>query len=457
MALSSRCFRAFAASVLLGVALASPAAPKETGKDDSTESPPVEEGPFESRMLAYGALDAVAGRLVTHLCTAHSGKRIVVMDAASQSMAQEFQSFAQTVDALRAHYLSMLPPNNAAGLLSSKISTSLEVIRGGTGRLLSDLKAELRGLDLQLRQDTAKVPITASRIAALNGRLGDLATLWSDPEFGPGGANLSLALGHANQKALAVVGQVGQGSTPAGQDLSDAIQAADDATASLDAAPIDWPTLLPILDVSKTEHAAQGIRISDRTLSIAVLQHRPSGCALDLALAAPKAAGSNPWLVATTIRKLEALRDLAIPTVASRASDPGRELLSSLSAGLGRADPATGLTGAARIVRGANIAATLEGGFPLVLSVATAGGTKRTRTNLLTLLTTGDWIDYSGGVVIEYMLLDPGASRGTRGVLDAGVLRFRTGFSVISKPSSHCGDQGDNLDDAFGVRPCRAP
>lgn len=81
--------------------------------------------------------------------------------------------------------------------------------------------------------------------------------------------------------------------------------------------------------------------------------------------------------------------------------------------------------------------------YILYASVAAAGGTQRVKKNLLTILFTGDWISYSGGLIVNVALID---------ALDvslvfADTLRYRTDFTHIKRPQESSSVESTNVGD----------
>jgi hypothetical protein len=104
----------------------------------------------------------------------------------------------------------------------------------------------------------------------------------------------------------------------------------------------------------------------------------------------------------------------------------------------------TGQPGMFPIAQGAGLYAVLRNANAKVLyaNVATAGGTQRNKKNLLTSLTTGDWITYSGGVAVNTQLIDSKTGK----IYFSDVLRYRTPTTHVKSPSNkNDTSQGDNL------------
>jgi hypothetical protein len=74
--------------------------------------------------------------------------------------------------------------------------------------------------------------------------------------------------------------------------------------------------------------------------------------------------------------------------------------------------------------------------YVLYADVVAAGGTQRDRKNILTLFT-GDWISYSGGLIVNVALMNSSNSS----VVFADTLRYRSRFSHIDDP-----DESDTLE-----------
>jgi len=96
--------------------------------------------------------------------------------------------------------------------------------------------------------------------------------------------------------------------------------------------------------------------------------------------------------------------------------------------------------------------------YIVYVNVAAAGGTQQVRKNAISALTTGDWIRYSGGVVVNSMIFRQTANPP---LLYSNVLRYRSPLTKIKKPiredSTHFGDNlGDTCPSGAAGDPCRA-
>ena len=102
-------------------------------------------------------------------------------------------------------------------------------------------------------------------------------------------------------------------------------------------------------------------------------------------------------------------------------------------------DSSSGLSGLDKVTTGAALdrifgdkdPATKENKetYVLLASVASAGGTQRDRKSLWTELGSGDKIDFSGGVIVQYFLLKSNYTSNTGPeYVDSGILRIGVGF-----------------------------
>jgi hypothetical protein len=109
----------------------------------------------------------------------------------------------------------------------------------------------------------------------------------------------------------------------------------------------------------------------------------------------------------------------------------------------------TGQSGLAPIVQGYGLRKRLREDkrqvYEVYVNVAAGGGTQRVRKNALTALVTGDWISYSGGVIVNTMIFRKGDKPK---VLYSDVLRYRTPLTRIQHPvAKDATHYGDNLGD----------
>jgi hypothetical protein len=81
--------------------------------------------------------------------------------------------------------------------------------------------------------------------------------------------------------------------------------------------------------------------------------------------------------------------------------------------------------------------------YLLYADVVAAGGTQKDIKNILTVLFTGDWLHYSGGLVVNVGLV----TTKNPTIVFGDTLRYRTDFTTVKKPqlilSSETVDQGD--------------
>jgi hypothetical protein len=121
----------------------------------------------------------------------------------------------------------------------------------------------------------------------------------------------------------------------------------------------------------------------------------------------------------------------------------------------------TGQSGLSSVLQGYGLHKLLAAAnrtiYEVFVNVAAAGGTQQDRKNLLTALITGDWIRYSGGIVVNTMIIKKTGPNPNPTVLYADVLRYRSPLTHIKKPigknSTHYGDNlGDTCPDTTG--PC---
>ena len=114
---------------------------------------------------------------------------------------------------------------------------------------------------------------------------------------------------------------------------------------------------------------------------------------------------------------------------------------------------ANGQPGIVPVLQGYNLRQLLNAKsgpvFSVIVNVAAAGGTQQVRKNLITALTTGEWIRYSGGVVVNTMII----RSDTNTLLFSDVLRYRSPLTTVHKPiHGKSTTYGDNLGDTCKIR-----
>jgi hypothetical protein len=127
------------------------------------------------------------------------------------------------------------------------------------------------------------------------------------------------------------------------------------------------------------------------------------------------------------------------------------DLFAAFLKGLSGANQDTNAPQLDSILRGYQLQKILESDYTYILmeQFMAAGGTMQDRKNLISSLTTGDWISYSGGAVVSYALYEskckgPGGKCNPIKLLD--VERYRTPLVHMQNPtdSSHV-REGDNF------------
>jgi hypothetical protein len=126
------------------------------------------------------------------------------------------------------------------------------------------------------------------------------------------------------------------------------------------------------------------------------------------------------------------------------------QLLASVIAGINQSTgggQGAAAPGVVSLLQGADLQDQVsnEKTYILYADVVAAGGTQRVRKNLVTVLFTGEWISYSGGLVVNVALTK---SKGTELVF-AHTLRYRSKFTSIGHPreseSVESTNAGDNV------------
>jgi hypothetical protein len=338
------------------------AAPTKGSGPSSTSSPataaqpassPSNTGPFESQMLAYGALDEVTRTIANRTCHEYHAAppgRIVVLDQASLTSLAAYDSFDAITRHLARSYQALNVQQPAPGAGGG----------GGGVDLMADIVSAVSAVLIASNTETASSITIQDSSAALK---------------------LVLYLGANSECAQAQITY---------------------ASAS--------PPNERMVAITNILNAVSNAR-SDALQNLV-----PNG-----------KAGFDA---------LDQTYNSFIQSLVS-ASSTGQPLLASIIQGYG-------------IRQALRAPGTV---FSVFVNVATAGGTQQVRKNALTALVTGDWIRYSGGIVINTMIMryDTGA------ILFSDVLRYRSPLTKIRKPLHEKSTRyGDNLGDtcAPGVGSC---
>jgi len=116
------------------------------------------------------------------------------------------------------------------------------------------------------------------------------------------------------------------------------------------------------------------------------------------------------------------------------------------SVGQNQASSSSGASSISSILQGIDLETALldPNAYLLYADVVAAGGTQKDKKNLLTVLFTGDWISYSGGLIVNVAL----TRTSTNAIVLADTLRYRTDYKHIRHPreseSVESVDNGDN-------------
>jgi len=410
--------------------------------------------PFESVMLAYGALNESMQALAARTCSVavkgadnEEAPLIVIVDQASLSNLAAYDAFDRTARFLTSTYTSMVPPPSAFTFLTTAAAVGTTVINVNSASRVS--------VNDTLQVDQEQMLVTAVSGNAVTVQRAQNST----PAAAHGNYAQVIDLTKINAQPSAVVTPAAAGA--GGDVFSDIVNA---VAAVLIAANSETGSTITIQDSSAA--LALFFNLSKdakcQTSKPQIVYPGIYGTGTDLT-------NFNSSLDQVINARATALAGLAAiqPQTAPQGAQPPMRLtaFNTLDTSFTQffqswfaANGTTGLSALTPIVQGFSLRQRLlmEKGatktgyrrqvYVVYVSVAAAGGTLQDRKNAISALTTGDWIRYSGGVVVNAMVL----SRSGQAPLFSGVLRYRSPLTHIKKPidpnSTHYGDNmGDVL------------
>jgi hypothetical protein len=429
--------------------------------------------PFESVMLSYGALDQIILALADKTCSVASpgpekvAPSIVIVDQASLANLAAYDAFERTAKYLTSTYKSMVLPPSASTFLTSalnSIATTISV-------------ASVSGIS---QNDSVQVDSEQMLVNSINVATGTLSV--------QRGANGTTAAAHTNNSKIVDLTALTAGPTPVV--TPDAAGASPDTFADI--------TSAVTAVASSTTQSASTITIQDASAAIklsAVLTQKATvstakcynadvaypgvyGSAPDLkafnkivddvvnarqaalaslsAIPLPSGQGTQLPLRLTAFNAIDTTFNQFLASWFAANSTTGQSALTSIVQGYGLrlrlnvqyvaatpATPATPDTPATPAVA----AHAAKKVYVVYVNVAAAGGTTEDKKNVLTILFTGDWINYSGGAVVNAIVFDKGIGDGQdQKILYSGVLRYRTPITSLKDPVSKDATRvGDNL------------
>lgn len=352
--------------------------------------------PFESVMLAYGALDQTMQALARRACLVvdpgpvHPGETapfvkptIVVIDQAALSNLQAYDSFDRTARYFRQEFEEIVSPSGAASL--SKL-----VLAGAGPDDFADTTGAIAAALIAANTESAST-ITIQDISA---------------------------------------------------DIKLSLYLANDPRCKNKHADVFYPGMYGSDNASLTDTFKDLIQKHQAAVNFLAASICPAAAATSTGVTPAPAACSTPIansLKATSFSTLDASYNQFLQSWFATNSSTGQSGLSAVLQGYALHKL---LTDSSRTI------------YEVFLNFAAAGGTQQDRKNFLTALITGDWIRYSGGVVVNTMIIKGTGSSST--VLYADVLRYRTRLthvrpSPIGKNATRYGDNlGDTCPNAAG-------
>jgi hypothetical protein len=236
--------------------------------------------------------------------------------------------------------------------------------------------------------------------------------------------------------------------------------------------PLDVASLILQYAAASTTETAGGITISDSAIRMSIAHYLTSGIAstdcaqddnhkVDVTLYYPAvvlqtaAISEARKALGKELDDLFALRGRVAAKLKPDHSDPKDEINQHFQAvtkahddfmaSLRNVDSTTGVAGIVPVLQGYALHTVLDASDSYIVyeEAVAGGGTQRNRKNLFTNVFWGDIISYSGGVIINFALLNGKDSS----IVLASTLRYRTPFTRIKNPKHSSGDNhGDNLD-----------
>jgi hypothetical protein len=416
------------------------------GSAAASAAPPSSSGAFEEQMLAYGALDHIAGDVAATVCSADGvaeAPAVVIFDQAAFSTIQAYEAFVAN-----------------ANIVIGAYETILDGSTGNGGKLTTDLTKRFQELEKMYEgqaEDLKAAPAQRS--------LGKhLAQEWRDKEL-----NLNVT----------------------GPAIGDPFS--------------DLTGLLSAIAISSNTETAGAITIPDSALAVLLARKLKGlpGCK-EKAIIYPPLFGKSSVSdysaadIQADLRELDEVRREAHDQVDEQsakfiAAHQGQTNITGdpvLTAALADVDGlydnfmntllqvngTSGVLGSAAVIQGYQLKSLLAGGkaedarprddrhpatpeiaevkpaFILLASIVASGGTQHVHKTFWTALSTGDKITYSGGAIVNVSLW----KANSQAPVYSQELRYRTPFLNLRNPAdTEAIDVGDNLDHpkASGKKP----
>jgi hypothetical protein len=421
--------------------------------------------PFESIMLAYGALDQAMHALARRTCllaqqvdAREDPPLIVIADQASLANLSAYDAFDRTSRFLTSTYRAMIPPPSAFTFLTAALGgapanaslgvnsaagiTQNDYIQIDQEQMLVTSSPLGNVVTVQRAQNgTPIAPHSAFTqvvdLTQLNAAPPEVAT----PAAAGGGGDTFSDITNA-VAAVLVAGNAESGSTITIQDASAALTLSDHLLQEPGCAnaeivyPGVYGTSTSLTDFNRALDSV----INTRQRALAALSTIPL----------PNGQGALP-LRLTAFNSVDAIFSQFSQSWLAANSTTGLSAFTPIVQGYGLRQKLT-------VVRNPGFTSRVQRQIYMVyVNVAAAGATLQDRKNAITALTTGDWIRYSGGVVINSMIFRQTANPP---LLFSDVLRYRSPLTTIHKPiredSTHFGDNlGDTCPSGATGDACR--
>jgi hypothetical protein len=370
---------------------------------------------FETQMLAYGAVNQLSYVIARAVCANDQvppGSTIIIFDPTSFQNLQAWQAFKSSAEALTAAYETLLRPEQVVSTLTPQhfnADETLSVMTSGPFISSATDLASLLGAIAATTTNTAS-PFTIPDSAVAVSLLHQFERTCRGSDRAPKAFNL---------KYYPLFG-----GAPDYNTAQALVKAALDRPNSLRQKIQQLPEFMnPVPNAQNQPNpnpppAGQGVNPNPT----------------------PGANTTNPRF--SVFAELNAIYDQLLTTlitsIAQNQSPPQGGTQG------GTTGPIT--TGVTSILQGAEIENALQGPdtFVLFADVAAAGGTQRDRKNLVSILTVGDFITYSGGLVVDFALVKAGPDED---LIMADTLRYRTKNDRLKHPSQNDGVENPNVGD----------
>lgn len=411
--------------------------------------------PFESVMLAYGALDQSMQALARRTCQlavkgdSTSAPLIVIIDQASLANLASYDGFERTARFLTTAYTNMRPSPSAATYLTSAAAaadTSISV-----GSVTGFAQNDTVQIDNELMLITA-VDIVNNRLAVIRdpapsthskfARAIDITQINGPPIM------------TANSDAAGAGGDVFS-------DITNAVAAV------LIAGNTESSSTITIPDISAAIKLSTYLTQNESTTGCGIANNNTAAVGGEVVYPGVYGVSNSLQDFNSLVDNLTNARQLAIAGLSSIPIPSGQgaqmplklTAFNSFDATFNQffqtwfaVNATTGQNGLAPIIEGYNLRKRLTAPlnaagkpdrqvYAVFVNVAAAGGTLQDRKNALSALTTGDWIRYSGGVIVNQIVFRESSART---ILFSDVSRYRTPLTHIKKPinknSTHYGD-----------------